>query len=214
MNATEKLAKLEPHGVRVGEPFGGKPELTADDVNLALGLISDKNAGLVYLAVYKRWPDAVAGATRYLLMLQVREIVERHQGLELALLAQHLGEDDPQKAPRLRAFARDARDAQWPEYSKRYKAIIVQALAECASPAHCRTCGGRGYVQAHTLTVACETCRGSGKRRISDNARAIACGMTLNGYVGSGWRDVYEWTLAKVGDACRRAAEQFGKRMD
>src|SRR5699024_3109756 len=169
----------------------------------------------------KWWPDGAAlTATQTDVMLadiQRAEWMRRENAMRDAIwdVASHTGGESQRKATR--AYAR-AHERQWPmwiacvetgEVSPRYHGVRVLVLTELSRPGLCVACGGRGNVTPDIGAVhACTDCRGTGRRRISDRARAKVIGITEGGYRHT-WRPVYEWTMRTCEDALVTAERQL-----
>lgn len=225
-NPDETLALLEPHGARFdGSGRGVIPELSKEDVLLALGLIPEdrKPHATVYLALHWPTPQSLQEADELIKNSQLRECVRRAKKIVIAKLAVDIakGEADGSHGvlhgvrralAEARANLETARADKWPRYDTRYEKVRAAVLFELHDPKRCRTCAGRGNVLINAVVRPCAECSGTGKRAYSDQARAEAIGLSRQTYKHA-WEGLYLWTLELCSRAEAAARDAFAKAM-
>lgn len=215
-NARKLLARLNAANCRFDIGRGGIPELTPQDIAGALGMIEDAFARDVFTAVW--WPDggrlrmrALDAAIGALQFGEWRERAERLTDAQLTVAQAELGSG--RVIAEAHAMLDRARAAMWPALCEPpYAAIRKAVLHEIASPRHCSTCSGRGQVKAGELVMQCAACEGSGTSPTSDRRRAWMIERDESAY-RKRWKEVYEWTFAKVSEAEREGAREFAIRV-
>lgn len=213
MNPDEKLALLEPHGPRFDRGRGGIPELTKEDVLLAIGLIPEdlKPHATIYLALHWPTPQYLHEADGLIKDAQLRECVRRAKKIVIAKLALDIakGEADGthggipgvrRALAEARANLETARADKWPRYDTRYEKVRAAALFELHDPKRCKQCAGRRTVRIHAVVQICTACGGTGKSSYSDQVRAEGIGLSRQTYKQA-WEGLYVWTL----ELCSRA---------
>jgi hypothetical protein len=225
MNVRKLLARLNPSSARFEIHHGGAPELTAQDIAGALGMIDDALAREVFCAVW--WPDGAqlnrAALDRMLREAQLREWLRLRRELEAAKLALHIAQDDLDGTYSSRASQRQAlqqatdqldavKARQWPAVGPIYRAVRRAVLAELSTPELCPHCQGRGEVRVGDRLLTCQYCEGHGRAPVSDRKRAAMIERDEAGYRRV-WRPVYEWTLALCAGAETRGARALERTL-
>lgn len=223
MNVRKLIARLNCTTVRYDIGQGGAPELTAQDIAGALGMVNDELAREVFCAVW--WPDGSRLSLQDLLRLiglkQRAEIDRQWKYVQMLRLDLHIAEDDlasrraissedRSNLERLQARLKHAQELCWPAQPKMYPVLRLAALQELQEPNLCKSCDGRGKVLSGSLLVECKHCGGSCAVRVSDRQRAARIGRDESTYRRE-WRAAYEWTYQLLSDAESRAASMFSR---
>ena len=207
MNIAKLLARLNQTTVRYDIGSGSRPELTAQYVAAALGLMP---AGLGRdLLEVVWWPAGAKLRLQYLnTLLTEMQLIEhnrREQAMYSALAAIAVGPEGDEKRRAHLAFAKAHRN-RWPAWIKRldplevadgYEGIRTTALLELARPRHCITCEGRGETIKRDLVVVCARCDGSGVVAFGPSWRAAQMGMTEQAFKKT-WESPYLWLLDRL----------------
>lgn len=217
------LARLNPKNARFDVGSGGLSDLTPTDIAGALAFVPPGLGRELLCRVW--WPDGAALTVRELSEMietsQRDEWMQRESAMLDAMLAvaSHAGGSSLHRAQGKYASAHAARwprwvaDAELGTISPGYQRVRIGVLTELSSPGLCATCGGRGELMAGTMLTTCGSCKGSGRRPISDQWRADALKITEGGYRHT-WRPVYEWTLQLCIDALEPASRAFSRATD
>ncbi|WCF29291.1 hypothetical protein [Xylella fastidiosa] len=216
------LARLNPSTIRYDTLPGGVPELTAQDIAHALGLVPAGLGREVLQACW--WPDGAALRRSPLrdaaVALVVPEIRRQQQclleartdvGIVKACMGWTRVTTSAQQAALRRAQERlDKLKAHlWPQATLEMLPVLVAAVVgELSTPQLCPCCHGRGERRVGALVKVCTACGGSGAVPASDRKRAAALGRDESTYRTT-WRGLYEWLLERMGVAERQAATQL-----
>ncbi|EQM87192.1 hypothetical protein L681_20960 [Stenotrophomonas maltophilia MF89] len=227
MNPREAMGRLGPTTVKfdIGRG-GGKPDLTNQDIAAALGMVPAGLGRELLEACW--WPDGAALRRHKLrdavialvtpeLQRQQRRLAEARTDLGLAEVCIGWGgaATAEQRANRDAAQQRLGRvKAQcWPISTlESLPTLAVAVIGEIACRSHCSSCEGRGHTMSGDLRVICKSCGGSGLTAVSDRRRAASIGRDESSY-RERWRGVYEWLLAKFGEAEQDAAWRMAKAL-
>ncbi|MGG6461418.1 hypothetical protein [Solilutibacter silvestris] len=220
------LAKLNPRAVNFLGAGGGAPEHTTDDLNGALGMVSD---GLGRQLLEACW---VLGPGHYptLLMDTMKDMVHkewtsRRIADEVARLSLHIAEEDlafrrnpthdqKMQVTRLKLEAEGAKLRAWPYNPEVHVQIRRAVLDEIRGQNHCETCQGRESVWDGDLSVTCPECNGRGFVALSGRKRAEMIGLSEGAIRNTHqWVDLYEWLLGRCRQAERYAGEQFERSL-
>lgn len=223
MNPDEKLALLEPHGVRMDGGRGGKPELTWEDVTLALGMIPDdlKAHASVYLAIHHPTCQTLHEADELVKDAQLRECLRRTKRIVIARMEVQVKKDEVEGShggihgvrralAEARANLETVMADKWPRYDTRYQQVRVAVLGELHAQDRCKQCAGRSTVRINGVDRNCPNCHGTGKKAHSDQMRADAIGLSRQTYKHA-WEGLYVWTL-ELCDLAASAARQAFER--
>ena len=216
MHIGRLIARLNPSTVRFDVGVGGIPELTAQDVAAALGMVRhDLGARLLQVA-YGDAHGAELQRTRDLLCdAQRDEWLRREHRVSTAAAA--LGGAGRPAGYRERREFDDARADRWPrwitdvsagETNPLYATVRAGVLTEVRQPMRCHACAGRGEVLVDGLVSVCSICRGTGYSAASSRGRARLLGIAEGPYRRN-WQSVYEWTLEACGQAMDSAARDI-----
>jgi hypothetical protein len=196
---------------------GGIPELTAQDIAGALGMIQDEFAREVFCAVW--WPDGARlmakELDRIIAAMQFGEWKARFDAMLDAQLkvAQAELRNDRREVFAARAVLENAKSEMWPTLREdAYRLVRLAAIEELRAPKSCTSCQGRATAAVGELVVKCEACDGSGVMPVSNRRRAAALRINESTYRRV-WQPVYEWTYRRVSDAEHAGAREFGKRI-
>ncbi|MDC7970834.1 hypothetical protein [Xylella fastidiosa] len=216
------LARLNPSTIRYDTLPGGVPELTAQDIAHALGLVPAGLGREVLQACW--WPDGAAlrrGPLRDAAVALVVPEIRRQQqrlleartdvGIVKACMGWTRATTSAQQAALRRAEERlDKLKAHlWPQATLEMLPVLVAAVVdELSTPQLCPCCHGRGERRVGALVKVCTACGGSGAVPASDRKRAAAIGRDVSTYCKK-WREMYEWLLERMGAAERQAATQL-----
>ncbi|MFG1468707.1 hypothetical protein [Xylella fastidiosa] len=216
------LACLNPSTIRYDTLPGGVPELTAQDIAHALGLVPAGLGREVLEACW--WPDGAAlrrGPLRDAAVALVVPEIRRQQqrlleartdvGIVKACMGWTRATTSAQQAALRRAEERlDKLKAHlWPQATLEMLPVLVAAVVdELSTPQLCPCCHGRGERRVGALVKVCTACGGSGAVPASDRKRAAAIGRDESTYRTT-WRSLYEWLLDRMGVAERQAATQL-----
>ncbi|MCO5546511.1 hypothetical protein R3J36_03260 [Xylella fastidiosa subsp. multiplex] len=216
------LARLNPSTIRYDTLPGGVPELTAQDIAHALGLVPAGLGREVLQACW--WPDGAAlrrGPLRDAAVALVVPEIRRQQqrlleartdvGIVKACMGWTRATTSAQQAALRRAEERlDKLKAHlWPQATLEMLPVLVAAVVdELSTPQLCPCCHGRGERRVGALVKVCTACGGSGAVPASDRKRAAAIGRDESTYRTT-WRSLYEWLLERMGVAERQAATQL-----
>ncbi|QTX27162.1 hypothetical protein [Xylella fastidiosa] len=216
------LARLNPSTIRYDTLPGGVPELTAQDIAHALGLVPAGLGREVLQACW--WPDGAAlrrGPLRDAAVALVVPEIRRQQqrlleartdvGIVKACMGWTRATTSAQQAALRRAEERlDKLKAHlWPQATLEMLPVLVAAVVdELSTPQLCPCCHGRGERRVGALVKVCTACGGSGAVPASDRKRAAAIGRDESTYRTT-WRGLYEWLLERMGVAERQAATQL-----
>ncbi|MGY0329679.1 hypothetical protein ACWWAE_05940 [Xylella fastidiosa subsp. multiplex] len=216
------LARLNPSTIRYDTLPGGVPELTAQDIAHALGLVPAGLGREVLEACW--WPDGAAlrrGPLRDAAVALVVPEIRRQQqrlleartdvGIVKACMGWTRATTSAQQAALRRAEERlDKLKAHlWPQATLEMLPVLVAAVVdELSTPQLCPCCHGRGERRVGALVKVCTACGGSGAVPASDRKRAAAIGRDESTYRTT-WRGLYEWLLERMGVAERQAATQL-----
>ncbi|MEV8518656.1 hypothetical protein ABZR86_02550 [Dyella marensis] len=207
MNFAKLLARLNQTTVRYDIGMGGRPELTAQDIAAALGLVQPGIGRDLMEMIW--WPEGaklrIAYLNAVLTEMQLVEHNRREQAMYSALAGVAVG---PLGEERIRAHSAysHAHSRRWPAWIKRldplevaegYEGIRATVLLELARPRHCQTCEGRGEIFKRDLVVACARCEGSGTREFGPTWRAEQMGMTEQAFKKT-WEGPYLWLLDRL----------------
>lgn len=222
MNPRRLLARLNPSTIRYDTLPGGVPELTAQDIAHALGLVPAGLGREVLEACW--WPDGAAlrrGSLRDAAVALVVPEIRRQQqclleartdvGIAKACMGWSGHVTGAQRAARDRAVARleEVKAQLWPQATlEMLPALVAAVVDELSKPRDCPTCHGRGTVRVGALVKVCATCGGSGSALVSDRRRAAAIGRDEAAYRRV-WCGVYEWLLDCMRTAERQAAREL-----
>ncbi|MGY0329664.1 hypothetical protein ACWWAE_05850 [Xylella fastidiosa subsp. multiplex] len=216
------LARLNPSTIRYDTLPGGVPELTAQDIAHALGLVPAGLGREVLEACW--WPDGAAlrrGPLRDAAVALVVPEIRRQQqrlleartdvGIVKACMGWTRATTSAQQAALRRAEERlDKLKAHlWPQATLEMLPVLVAAVVdELSTPQLCPCCHGRGERRVGALVKVCTACGSSGAVPASDRKRAAALGRDESTYRTT-WRSLYEWLLERMGVAERQAATQL-----
>ncbi|TNV99871.1 hypothetical protein C5H21_01820 [Xylella fastidiosa] len=216
------LARLNPSTIRYDTLPGGVPELTAQDIAHALGLVPAGLGREVLQACW--WPDGAAlrrGPLRDAAVALVVPEIRRQQqrlleartdvGIVKACMGWTRATTSAQQAALRRAQERleEAKAQLWPQATLEMLPVLVAAVVdELSTPQLCPCCHGRGERRVGALVKVCTACGGSGAVPASDRKRAAAIGRDESTYRTT-WRSLYEWLLERMGVAERQAATQL-----
>ncbi|EWG13268.1 hypothetical protein P910_003484, partial [Xylella fastidiosa Mul-MD] len=216
------LARLNPSTIRYDTLPGGVPELTAQDIAHALGLVPAGLGREVLQACW--WPDGAAlrrGPLRDAAVALVVPEIRRQQqrlleartdvGIVKACMGWTRATTSAQQAALRRAEERlDKLKAHlWPQATLEMLPVLVAAVVdELSTPQLCPCCHGQGERRVGALVKVCTACGGSGAVPASDRKRAAAIGRDESTYRTT-WRGLYEWLLERMGVAERQAATQL-----
>ncbi|MGY0302106.1 hypothetical protein R3J36_06335 [Xylella fastidiosa subsp. multiplex] len=216
------LARLNPSTIRYDTLPGGVPELTAQDIAHALGLVPAGLGREVLQACW--WPDGAAlrrGPLRDAAVALVVPEIRRQQqrlleartdvGIVKACMGWTRATTSAQQAALRRAEERleEAKAQLWPQATLEMLPVLVAAVVdELSTPQLCPCCHGRGERRVGALVKVCTACGGSGAVPASDRKRAAAIGRDESTYRTT-WRSLYEWLLERMGVAERQAATQL-----
>ncbi|MGY4696131.1 hypothetical protein XfCFBP8356_009050 [Xylella fastidiosa subsp. sandyi] len=216
------LARLNPSTIRYDTLPGGVPELTAQDIAHALGLVPAGLGREVLQACW--WPDGAALRRSPLrdaaVALVVPEIRRQQQclleartdvGIVKACMGWTRVTTSAQQAALRRAQERlhKLKAHLWPQATLEMLPVLVAAVVgELSTPQLCPCCHGRGERRVGALVKVCTACGGSGSAPVSDCRRAFAIGRDEAAYRRR-WRGVYEWLLDRMRDAERQAAREL-----
>ncbi|MDC7963947.1 hypothetical protein XfCFBP8082_10920 [Xylella fastidiosa subsp. fastidiosa] len=216
------LARLNPSTIRYDTLPGGVPELTAQDIAHALGLVPAGLGREVLEACW--WPDGAAlrcGPLRDAAVALVVPEIRRQQqrlleartdvGIVKACMGWTRATTSAQQAALRRAEDRlDKLKAHlWPQATLEMLPVLVAAVVdELSTPQLCPCCHGRGERRVGALVKVCTACGGSGAVPASDRRRAAAIDRDVSTYCKK-WREMYEWLLDRMGAAERQAATQL-----
>ncbi|TNV90084.1 hypothetical protein C5H23_04075 [Xylella fastidiosa] len=221
-NPRRLLARLNPSTIRYDTLPGGVPELTAQDIAHALGLVPAGLGREVLQACW--WPDGAAlrrGPLRDAAVALVVPEIRRQQqrlleartdvGIVKACMGWTRATTSAQQAALRRAQERleEAKAQLWPQATLEMLPVLVAAVVdELSTPQLCPCCHGRGERRVGALVKVCTACGGSGAVPASDRKRAAAIGRDESTYRTT-WRGLYEWLLERMGVAERQAATQL-----
>ncbi|MSS67725.1 hypothetical protein R3J34_01980 [Xylella fastidiosa subsp. multiplex] len=221
-NPRRLLARLNPSTIRYDTLPGGVPELTAQDIAHALGLVPAGLGREVLEACW--WPDGAAlrrGPLRDAAVALVVPEIRRQQqrlleartdvGIVKACMGWTRATTSAQQAALRRAEERleEAKAQLWPQATLEMLPVLVAAAVdELSTPQLCPCCHGRGGRRVGALVKVCTACGGSGAVPASDRKRAAAIGRDESTYRTT-WRSLYEWLLDRMGVAERQAATQL-----
>lgn len=100
-----------------------------------------------------------------------------------------------------------AKADKWPGFvPEKYEKLIAGVFHELLRKHLCSQCGGRGTLIKMTTVSACPDCNGTGRARLTENARAVLCDMHRHAFV-TNWRHVYEWLHAHLMTEIRQAED-------
>ncbi len=96
---------------------------------------------------------------------------------------------------------------RWPRFfPEKYQRVIVGVFHELLRKQLCDDCGGRGTVTRQALIAPCVACNGTGRARLTNNARAVLCEMHHVSFQ-IGWEPVYTWLHAHLMGEIKRAED-------
>lgn len=208
-----QLARLNPAHVKfdIGAG-GGTPELTAQDVAGALGMVP---AGLgleLLLAVH--WPDAAKRNRPRLLELltitQLREHNEREQAMYRALC--QVATADVRDKQRATVAYSTAHLARWPQiivkhdpltFATPYEDMRKAVIEELTHPKQCPECRGRELRDRVGQPKTCERCLGTGVVQYGSTWRAKQLGKARATFIQT-WKPAYDWLMVLC---CKELAE-------
>lgn len=225
-NVRKLMCRLNPSTVRYDVGQGGKPELTAQDIAAALGMVPDVYARDIFTAIWwenGRTQESI-GRVRTALL---REYSRRCRAYEIAKLDLHIFEceaaalgkgkvtrADHSAGQRRREVHRLAHDARWPWSAAAYPAMVVAVLDEIGNPDRCSECGGRGEVDGFAgVKKQCTACTGGGHAPLAKRQRAHRIGVTESSYRGA-WFAPYEWLVEHVAERERDVARKLRDILD
>lgn len=179
MNPRELLSLLTARVQRFHLAPGGIPNLTAEDVAAALGMIHHPEARL-YARI--KYCGQVAYAEELALAMR-RYALDRIAKPEWEV---------PREAP-------VGQDKEW------WLDMCRMAVAESVDPHTCRTCLGRAETMIDSKRIVCSDCRGTGRKELTQTDRARTMSITRKGWTqdqkrrGSSWAEIYrELQIATV----------------
>ena len=147
------LARITAHGpALIRMPPGGVPELTGEDIALALGLA----------------PECAVWILRAKYMADYTGLMR----LESALY-----EEAERRASKWRGV-----DPQSEDGAALLSLLVRKALTEAIQPKLCGHCQGRGSRMRGGLLVQCERCNGTGKGRLSERERCQGTGIEYHAW--------------------------------
>lgn len=212
----ELLGWLNPRSPRWELGRGGIPDLTAEDVAGALGMVP---AGMGRDLIALTWAQhaAVLPAVRRQVFLALwREWARRRDLLVVASLRKAEAEIDGrhEDVERARFAIESARRKQWPDMAQQRHAEVYRrlgdgVLAEFISPGCCPVCRGTRNRMVCDRLVECSHCAGSGRVR-QTNAQRAAWLETSASRFAERWRHPWEWLFALV----VREEKEAAKRLD
>lgn len=211
------LARLNPKNARFDIGPGGLPELTPADIAAGIAMVP---AGLGRELLCRIW--WVDGAElsdteldRLLSDAQLSEWRDRMDAMLNAQIAVAYAEGQS-LAQRQRAghMLDTARAHMWPRIGPGscYADIRRAVLVELSTRFLCDTCHGRGVLIHQSKVIACSSCAGSGRGKVSDRSRAEAIGRDESTYRVT-WRPVYEWTRRLCQDVIDPAEVKFAEAL-
>lgn len=216
MRAAELMARLNPTNIRYDIGRGGLPELTAQDIAAAIGMVRPGLGRELMCRLW--WPDGAQLAPkeldRLLMEAQLGEWRRRADQLITAQLRAEVADGERQ-----RRTAADAVEAakvvQWPRVGpgSPYAAIRLAVLAEMSAACLCPECRGRGFVMTEGKVRGCAMCETTGRAKVSDRARAEMIGVNRETY-RTNIAPVYEWLIDFCHAALEPARRDFLRRVD
>ncbi|SEO63733.1 hypothetical protein SAMN02800692_1533 [Luteibacter sp. UNC138MFCol5.1] len=216
MRAAELMARLNPTNIRYDVGRGGLPELTAQDIAAAIGMVSPGLGRELMCRLW--WPEGAQLAAkeldRLLMEAQLGEWRRRSDALITAQLRAEVAESDRQR--RVASTAVDAAKAeQWPRVGpgSPYAKIRIAVLAEMSAACLCPDCRGRGFVMIEGKIRGCATCETSGRAKVSDRARAEMVGVNRETYRTS-IAPVYTWLIDFCQASLEPARREFMRRIE
>jgi hypothetical protein len=188
---------------------GGVPELTAQDIAAAVGMVPD---GLGReLLIHVHWPDGAkynrATLLELMTLTQLGEHNRREQEVARAL-CQVAVATPASRAGAARAYS-DAHLNRWPLWvtkidtltlTKAYENICLGILEELRHPRHCPECNGREERDRVGNVKVCDRCVGTGNVVYGSTWRAARLGMKRAAFIES-WKGPYDWLM----DACHQS---------
>lgn len=207
------LARLNPKNARFDIGPGGVPELTQADIAAGIALVPAGLGRELLCRIW--WHDGAelsdADLDKLLADAQLTEWRDRMDALLSAQIAVAYAEGQSlNQRQRAGNMLDAARSRMWPRIGPGscYADIRRAVLVELSTRFLCDACHGRGLVMQQAKVVACSTCAGSGRGKVSDRARAEAIGRDESTY-RSTWRPVYDWTMHLCQDLVEPAQWQF-----
>ncbi len=209
-----QLARLNPSHVKfdIGAG-GGAPELTAQDVAGALGMVPDGLGRELLLAV--NWPDAAKRNRPRLLELltitQLREHNEREQAMYRALC--QVATSDARDKQRATAGYSAAHLARWPQiivkhdpltFATPYEDMRKAVIEELTHPKQCPECKGRELRDRVGQPKTCDRCLGSGVVQYGSTWRAKRLGIKRAAFIER-WQRPYHWVLDLANESLAEA---------
>lgn len=218
MRAPELMARLNPPNIRFDIGRGGLPELTAQDIAAAIGLMQPGLGRELICRLW--WPDGAKLAPkeidRLLMDAQFEEWKDRMDAVVTAQIKERVHKGLPSHGRAL-AELETAQARMWPHIGgdSRYDDVRMAVLAEMSAACRCTTCKGRRFVLTDAKITKCQACDGTGRVQVSGRARAEMLRTDVANY-SRRWRSVYEWTLdlctELVGPACKEFERIAGRR--
>lgn len=217
----ELLARCNPATVRYdGGRGGGIPELTAQDIAGAVGMVPAGIGRDLLCWLYGSGRERPASPHRLPAHLDAaiaRIMAEQRRALEYAatdaaldlelataLAGAHMTDETRFRVRRLGDDLAVARRRRWPADSHVYPRLRAAVVHELDGADRCDACDGRGIAISGDIRPTCEVCHGSGRKRCSGRQRARWLGVGETTYRIE-WRSPYEWLYAMLQDALAEA---------
>lgn len=220
MHIGRLIARLNPTTVRFDIGAGGIPELTAQDVAAALGMVRNKLGRELLCRLW--WPDGAAMTAHQLDSLlrdaQLKEWNRREASMYEALgrVACHEGSASLREAERMYANAHAKRWPKWIakieplEIAPGYESVRRLVVEEIVHPRDCPPCHGRGHVMKSGLLTECTRCEGLGIVKYGPTWRSRRMGVKESTYRQT-WDGPYEWLYQLATDALSDAEAELRK---
>lgn len=217
-----QLARLNPAHVKFDIGMGGSaPDLTAQDIAAALGMVP---AGLgLELLLAVNWPDAAKRNRPRLLELlkaiQLREHNEREQAMYRALC--QVATAEPRDKQRTTAAYSTAHLARWPQivvkndpltFARPYEDMRLAVIEELVHPKQCPECKGRDLHDRIGQPKTCARCLGTGVAQYGSTWRAKRLGMKRASFIER-WQHPYQWMLDLMHQELMDAESRFIKAL-
>lgn len=227
--ARELLAsRMGPTATKLDVAGGGgsgRPDLTAQDIAAALGMVPPGLGRELLETCY--WPDSCRGSMRLrdeVVALVVPEFKRQLQELADARTDFGLAEvcvgwvgrttlEQRQYRERCRDRLESLKKKCWPVSTLESLPTLAGAIVqELTSKGACRSCGGVGKRAAGEHLLVCPECGGEGVAEVSDRQRAALIGRDESTYRAK-WRVVYEWLFDRMSAAEATAADQLARAL-
>jgi hypothetical protein len=226
-DARKLMGRLAPAVMNYEAARGGIPEMTAQDIAAAMGIVryKDELAAEVFCCCW--WPDG-GKLTADKLDARLRSAVlaeysRRHLEAVMAKLDCHIAEgeyeyrrfksDEDRRAIAVARAKRSRADAQkWPWNVDVYGRLCSAVMSEIRDRNLCPDCKGRRFLATDSVPVACARCNSTGQIAASKVTRAKALGISEAGY-RLVWSYPYDWAYAEISALERKACSEFTKAL-